>query len=79
MHLSGTIKKGSNGHLAWPAMSVVHLRGKIKPSKPGLIDWFGIVFLQERHWSVTFVAFALIPEALMIIPGILTRCETDSD
>lgn len=37
------------------------------------------MLLQERHWIEIFVALALIPEALTIMPGILTRRETTSD
>lgn len=54
-------------------------RGRIYPSRPGLIVKFGTTFLQERHWIEIFVALALIPEADTIIPGIFTKWETCSD
>lgn len=33
----------------------------------------------DRHWIEILVAFALMPEADMTIPGILTRRDTVSD
>lgn len=49
------------------------------PSKPGFTAKFGIMLLQERHCIAILVALALIPEALTIIPGTLTKRETTSD
>lgn len=58
---------------------VLHFLGIMYPSKPGFSDKFGIILLQDLHWIEIFVALALIPDALITIPGILTKCETTSD
>lgn len=57
----------------------MHFLGITYPSKPGLTDKLGITFRQERHWIDIFVAFALIPDAETIIPGIFTSRDTVSD
>lgn len=58
---------------------VLHFLGIMYPSKPGFKDKLGIILLQDLHWIVILVALALIPEALMTIPGIFTKRETTSD
>ena len=63
LHLSGMMKYGSTGHLAWPVDSAVHLRGNEYPSSPGFTEMLPTMFRQLRHWMVSLVAFALIPDA----------------
>lgn len=58
---------------------VLHFLGIKYPSKPGFTAKLGITLLHDRHWMEILVAFALIPETLTMIPGILTRRDTTSD
>lgn len=58
---------------------MLHLRGMMYPSKPGFTAKFGMMLLQERHCIAIFVALALIPDALTMIPGTLTNRDTTSD
>ena len=78
LHLSGRMKKGSTGQGGFPACSVGQLLGKAYPSNPGFSGISGMVFRHERHCTVILVAFTLIAEALMMIPGIFTSLDTCS-
>lgn len=52
---------------------VLHFLGIMYPSNPGFNGKFGMILLHDLHCIEIFVALAFIPEALMIIPGILTK------
>lgn len=57
----------------------MHFRGSVNPSNPGFTFKFGIISLHDRHWIDIVVAFALIPDAAMMIPATLTKRDTHSD
>lgn len=51
---------------------VLHFLGSVYPSRPGFTGMLFSVFLQLLHWIVSRVALALMADAAIIIPGILT-------
>lgn len=58
---------------------MLHFRGITYPSSPGLTGRFGMMLRHDRHCIDILVAFALIPDADITMPGILTRRDTVSD
>ena len=56
-----------------------HLRGRENPSRPGFTGRFASKARQLRHWMVSLVAFARMPEALITMPGTLSRRAMWSD
>lgn len=58
---------------------VLHFLGMTYPSRPGFTGRLGITLRHERHCMDIFVAFALIPDADITIPGIFTSLDTVSD
>lgn len=58
---------------------VLHFLGKAYPSRPGFTAMLLTVFLQLLHCIVSRVALALIEDAAITIPGILTSFDICSD
>ena len=58
---------------------VLHFLGRAYPSRPALTLMLLTVFLQLLHCIVSLVALALMEEAAITIPGILTSFDICSD